>query len=55
VIRPKDHVGDLFAAAAAVQVALGAAMVSRGSSVKRALAECCGYGSEKAAFVMESA
>jgi hypothetical protein len=55
VIRPKHHMGDLFAAAAAVQVALGAAMVARGGAVRRALAECCGYGSEKAAFVLESA
>jgi 3-oxoacyl-[acyl-carrier-protein] synthase II len=53
LIRPKRHLGDLFAAAAAVQVALGAARVDGGGG--RGLAECCGYGSEKAAFVLESA
>ena len=53
-IRPKAHLGNLFAAAAAVQVGLAAAWASgmqRGDTV---LANCFGYGSEQAAFVLES-
>ena len=47
ILSPKKHVGDLFAAAAFLQVAL-AAQLSR-----RTLANCFGHGSEIAAFVLE--
>ena len=51
VIRPKKQAGDLFAAAAPLQVALAALLVERtGGSV---LANCFGHGSEQAAFVLE--
>ena len=51
VIHPKKQAGDLFAAAAPLQVALAALLVERtGGSV---LANCFGHGSEQAAFVLE--
>ena len=51
VVRPKRCVGNLFAAAAAVQVAIGAAMCAEieGGSV---VTNCFGPGSEQAAFRM---
>ncbi len=52
-IRPKRCVGDLFAAAAALQVAVGALQVERSGG--RALVECFGHGREQAAFVLEPA
>lgn len=52
-LHPKQHVGNLFAAAAAVQVALAAEAV-RGGHV-RALANCFGIGGTQAAFVLEGA
>ena len=51
-LRPKLHVGNLFAAAAFVQVALAALVASRGQEV---LASSIGHGSEKAAFLLEGA
>lgn len=51
LLHPKRCVGDLFAAAAAMQVALGALLAERG--VERVLANCFGHGSELAAFVLE--
>lgn len=51
VIHPKKQTGDLFAAAAPLQVALGALLAERtGGSV---LANCFGHGSEQATFVLE--
>ena len=50
--RPKDHLGNLFAAAAAVQVALAAASC-RASGGDVAWANCFGHGSEIASFVLE--
>ena len=52
VIRPKDHLGNLFAAAAAVQVALAAASC-RSSGPGVAWANCFGHGSELASFALE--
>jgi 3-oxoacyl-(acyl-carrier-protein) synthase len=53
IVRPKPCAGNLFAAAAALQVALGAVLVERlGGAV---LAECFGYGTELAAFRLEPA
>lgn len=54
VVRPKRHVGNLFAAAAALQVALAAAMARRGKTGERFLANCFGHGSEQAAFLLEA-
>ena len=51
VIRPKRQAGDLFAAAAALQIGLGAWLVNGGPG--RVLANCFGPGSELAAFVLE--
>ena len=51
VIHPKKQVGDLFAAAAGLQVGLAALLASRGGG--QVLANCFGHGSEQAAFVLE--
>lgn len=53
LVRPKAHVGDLFAAAAALQVALAAALSSRGESAGTVLANCFGFGSIQSAFLLE--
>ena len=50
-IHPKPQLGNLFAAAAALQVAMAALLVGRLG--RQALANCFGYGSEQAAFVLE--
>lgn len=51
---PKAHLGNLFAAAAAVQVALAAAWAARQSAGVPILAHCFGAGSEQAAFALEA-
>ena len=51
IIRPKRQTGDLYAAAAALQIGLGALLAERGAG--RVLANCFGHGSELAAFVLE--
>jgi len=51
VISPKKQTGDLLAAAAGLQIGLGALLVER--SGQRVLANCFGHGSEQAAFVLE--
>lgn len=48
---PKNQGGDLFAAAAALQVAVAAACVARYHD--NVLANCFGFGSEQAAFLLE--
>ena len=55
LLYPKKHMGDLFAAAAAVQVALAAKRVSLAGSDAVAWANCFGHGSELASFSMEAA
>jgi 3-oxoacyl-[acyl-carrier-protein] synthase II len=50
-ISPKKYTGDLFAAAAALQIGLGALLAVQ--SGQRVLANCFGHGSEQAAFVLE--
>jgi 3-oxoacyl-[acyl-carrier-protein] synthase II len=50
-LHPKPHVGNLFAAAAAMQVGLGALLAGRGGG--RVLANCFGHGSVQAAFLLE--
>lgn len=53
VLRPKTQVGNLFAAAAALQVGL-AAELARESEACDVLAMCCGLGTELAAFIVEN-
>jgi 3-oxoacyl-[acyl-carrier-protein] synthase II len=55
VLCPKRHLGNLFAAAAAVQVGLAAAILAGCQPGERVLANCFGHGSEQAAFVLEAA
>ena len=55
VIYPKKHLSDLFAAAAAVQVALAAKSVGGAGPGAVAWANCFGHGSEVASFSMEAA
>ena len=52
-ICPKKQVGDLFAAAATLQIALGAMLTAAGAAT--VLANCFGHGSTQAAFVLEKA
>jgi 3-oxoacyl-(acyl-carrier-protein) synthase len=54
-LRPKRHLGNLFAAAATVQVALAAALCGGEVGRQKVLADCFGYGSEQASFVLEEA
>ena len=53
VARPKAQLGNLFAAAAALQVGLGAALIRDGRVGSRVVANCFGYGSAQAAFLLE--
>ena len=52
---PKAALGDLFAAAAPVQVGLAAGWTRFNHARCRVLANCFGYGSEQAAFLLEQA
>ena len=52
MLHPKRYVGNLFAAAAATQVALSATWARQ--HVGRVLATCFGHGSQQAAFVLEA-
>ncbi len=54
-LRPKRHLGNLFAAAAAVQVGLAAGVCAGETDGEKVLANCFGYGSEQASFVLEKA
>jgi 3-oxoacyl-(acyl-carrier-protein) synthase len=51
VLSPKKHLGDLFAAAAPLQVALAALLA--GQLGQPVLANCFGHGTEQAAFLLE--
>jgi 3-oxoacyl-[acyl-carrier-protein] synthase II len=53
VLRPKAHLGNTFAAAAAVQVGLAAAVASQ-ARCPAVLANCLGFGSEQGCFVLEA-
>lgn len=52
-ICPKEHLGNLFAAAAPVQVALAALLAARRGGAP-VLAHCFGHGTEQAAFRLEA-
>jgi hypothetical protein len=54
LIRPKSNIGNLFAAAAAAQFALAAVFTSQQAIGRRVLANCFGYGTEQASFMLES-
>ena len=53
VLHPKAHLGNAFAAAAAVQVGLAAELASRGET-RTVLADCFGFGTEQGSFVVEA-
>ena len=53
-IKPKSHIGNLFAAAAAVQVGLGAELASRKNESQKIMANCFGHGSEHGSFILET-
>ncbi len=53
-IRPKSHLGNLYAAAAAMQIALAAEWLFRRDSNEAVLANCFGFGTEQASFVLEA-
>ena len=56
-IRPKEHLGNLYAGAAAVQVGLAAAMIAQAAEDKApraVMANCFGLGDEQAAFALEA-
>ena len=53
VLYPKAHLGNTFAAGAAVQVALAAECVTRGRSPDM-LANCFGFGTEQSCFLLEA-
>jgi 3-oxoacyl-[acyl-carrier-protein] synthase II len=53
ILRPKEHLGNAFAAAAAIQVALAAELASR-SEHESVLANCIGFGAEQGCFVLEA-
>lgn len=52
-VRPKPQLGNLFAASAAVQVALAAELAARGRRQGPVLANCFGFGAEQATFLLE--
>jgi hypothetical protein len=51
-LRPKSHLGNLFAASAAVQVGVAALLAHRRH--EPVLANCFGHGTEQAAFLLEA-
>jgi 3-oxoacyl-[acyl-carrier-protein] synthase II len=53
-LQTKQALGDLFAAAAPVQVAIAAEMCHRAGDGERVVANCFGFGSEQAAFLLEA-
>ena len=53
VVHPKEHVGNLFAAAAALQVSL-AAHSCRSLGSGTVWANCFGHGSELGSFALEA-
>jgi 3-oxoacyl-[acyl-carrier-protein] synthase II len=54
LLKPKSNIGNLFAAAAAVQVGLAAKLTSRDETKQQIIANCFGYGSEYASFMLEA-
>ena len=54
-LHPKRSLGNLYAAAAAVQVALAAAVARQAGRGERVLANCFGHGSQQGLFLLEGA
>jgi 3-oxoacyl-[acyl-carrier-protein] synthase II len=54
ILKPKSHIGNLFAAAAIVQVGLGAELASRRNESQQVMANCFGHGSEQGSFILET-
>jgi 3-oxoacyl-[acyl-carrier-protein] synthase II len=52
LLKAKSNIGNLFAAAAAVQVGLAAKLTSRHETKQQIIANCFGHGSEYASFVL---
>ncbi|MBE0535041.1 MAG: hypothetical protein IH624_05165 [Phycisphaerae bacterium] len=55
VLKTKSAIGNLFAGAAPVQVGLAAQLAAQERAGGVVIANCFGYGSEQAAFVLEAA
>ena len=53
ILHPKAHLGNTFAAAAAIQVGLAAALASQ-TRCPAVLASCAGFGTELGCFVLEA-
>ena len=53
-VQAKRHMGNLFAAAAATQVGLGAEIATGAEAGQRILVDCFGHGSQQAAIVLEA-
>jgi 3-oxoacyl-(acyl-carrier-protein) synthase len=53
-LKPKSNIGNLFAAAAPLQVGLAAQLAYQQQQGQTVIANCFGYGSEKASFVLEA-
>ncbi len=54
MIYPKSHLGNLFAAAASVQVGLAADFINQQENHNPVLVNCFGFGSEQAAFILDT-
>ena len=54
VLRPRAGIGDLYAASAAAQLALGARFAGEPAGRQTILVNCFGYGSEQGCFVLEA-
>ncbi len=54
-LRPRAGIGDLYAASAAAQLALGARLVGELAGGQTILVNCFGYGSEQGSFILEAA
>ena len=52
-LYPKLYLGNLYAAAAAVQVVLAAALAQRAELGQQVLANCFGHGSQQGVFLLE--
>lgn len=53
--RPKASIGDLYAASAAAQLALGARLAAEMAGKQTVLVNCFGHGSEQGCLVLEAA
>jgi len=54
LLKPKSNIGNLYAAAAVVQVGLAAHIAKQQKRGQSIMANCFGYGTEKASFLLES-